>query len=82
MMCRSAVEGHCSCCAAHPAPLASQCLSVTAAAAAETGAPWHAQDEQGHTAGEYASGGGHRCVVRQLLDWAVKAELILGALRC
>lgn len=45
---------------------------------AEAGAPWHSQDRQGHTAGEYASGSGRREVVRQLLDWAVKAELILG----
>lgn len=46
---------------------------------AEAGAPWHSQDRQGYTAGEYASGSGRREVVRQLLDWAVKAELILGA---
>jgi protein arginine N-methyltransferase 2 len=66
----------------HHPPLHIYCLSFAAASAAEAGAPWHAQDEQGHTAGEYASGGGHRGVVRQLLDWAVKAELILGAHHC
>ena len=44
----------------------------------EAGAPWHAQDREGNTAGEYASGGGHRDVVRLLVDWGVKAELLLG----
>ena len=47
-------------------------------APAEAGAPWHAQDAEGNTAGEYASGGGHRDVVRLLVDWGVKAELLLG----
>lgn len=45
---------------------------------AEAGAPWHAQDAEGYTAGEYASGSGHRHIVDLLLDWAVRAELILG----
>lgn len=45
----------------------------------DAGAPWHAQDSQGYTAGDYASGSRHRAVVQQLLNWAVKAELILGA---
>ena len=45
---------------------------------AESGAPWHAQDGEGFTAGEYASGSGHRAVLQQLLDHAVRAELILG----
>ncbi|PSC75892.1 Arginine N-methyltransferase 2 [Micractinium conductrix] len=46
----------------------------------EAGAPWHAQDAEGHTAGEYASGSGRRAVVQQLLDWAVRAELLLGTI--
>lgn len=46
---------------------------------AEAGAPWHDLDEDGYSAGEYASGSGHVAVTRQLLDWAMRAELILGA---
>ncbi|EFN56565.1 hypothetical protein CHLNCDRAFT_144236 [Chlorella variabilis] len=46
----------------------------------DAGAPWHAQDSQGYTAGDYASGSRHRAVVQQLLNWAVKAELILGTI--
>lgn len=45
---------------------------------AEAGAPWHTQDNDGYTAGEYASGSGHRDILELLLDWAVRAELILG----
>lgn len=52
--------------------------SAAVQALLEAGAPWHAQDAGGNTAGEYASGGRHRDVVRQLLDWAVRAELLLG----
>ena len=48
---------------------------------AEAGAPWHAQDKDGHTAGEYASGARQRHILQQLLDWAVRAELLLGELR-
>ncbi|GAB4818430.1 hypothetical protein N2152v2_005476 [Parachlorella kessleri] len=44
----------------------------------EAGAPWHAQDNEGYTAGEYASGSQHKHIVELLLDWAVRAELILG----
>lgn len=50
-----------------------------ASPAAAAGAPWHELDEDGCCAGEYASGSGHVEVVRQLLDWAVRAELVLGA---
>ena len=45
---------------------------------AEAGAPWHAQDAEGYTAGVYASGSGHKHIVTLLLDFAVRAELILG----
>lgn len=51
---------------------------ILAALAAEAGAPWHAQDRDGHTAGEYASGAKQRHILQQLLDWAVRAELLLG----
>ncbi|KAL4430017.1 hypothetical protein ABPG77_004387 [Micractinium sp. CCAP 211/92] len=64
-----------------PLMLAAEAGSAAAVQALlEAGAPWHSQDRQGHTAGEYASGSGRREVVRQLLDWAVKAELILGTI--
>lgn len=46
----------------------------------EAGAPWHAQDAAGRSAGEYASGGRHRGCVRLLMDWAVRAELLLGSI--
>lgn len=35
------------------------------------GAPWQAQDKEGYTAGDYASGSRHSAILRQLLDWAV-----------
>jgi type IV protein arginine methyltransferase len=43
----------------------------------EAGAPWNAQDREGYTAGEYGSR--HKEVLALLLDFAVRAELILGA---
>ncbi|PRW50850.1 arginine N-methyltransferase 2 [Chlorella sorokiniana] len=46
----------------------------------EAGATWHAQDRDGHTAGEYASGAKQRHILQQLLDWAVRAELLLGTI--
>ena len=49
------------------------------ASAAGAGAPWHDLDDEGYSAGDYASGAGHAEAFRQLLDWAVRAELILGA---
>lgn len=45
----------------------------------QAGAPWMAQDKEGYTAGEYASGSGHKHVVEQLLDFAVRSELLLRA---
>lgn len=48
----------------------------------EAGAPWHAQDAEGYCAGDYASGSKNRAVLQQLLDWAVRAELILGTPHC
>lgn len=42
------------------------------------GAVWHDLDEGGNSAGEYASGSGHAVVVRDLLDAAIRAELVLG----
>lgn len=47
---------------------------------AEAGAPWHDQDGEGFTAGEYASGSRHTHIVELLMDWAVRSELILGEL--
>lgn len=44
----------------------------------DAGAPWHAQDNDGYTAGEYASK--NRGAFQLLLDWAVRAELILGSI--
>lgn len=65
-----------------PLMLAAESGSVKAVQALlEAGAPWQAQDVEGYTAGDYASGGKHRDVVQLLLDWAVKAELILGGYR-
>ncbi len=45
----------------------------------EAGAPWNAQDKEGYTAGEYATGSGNRESMPVLLDWAVTAELMLMA---
>lgn len=44
----------------------------------EAGAPWQAQDKEGYTAGEYATG--NKAVLQLLLDWAVRAEMILGCI--
>ena len=46
----------------------------------EAGAPWNAQDKDGHTAGEYATGSGNRAAMPLLLDFAVTAELILSSI--
>ncbi|GIL60427.1 hypothetical protein Vafri_15020 [Volvox africanus] len=51
------------------------------AALLQSGAPWNAQDKYGYCAGEYAMGSGHQEVVDLLLDFAVQAELVLGALQ-
>ncbi len=40
----------------------------------------HAQDNEGYTAGEYASGSKHRHIVELILEHAVRAELILGTI--
>ncbi|KXZ55008.1 hypothetical protein GPECTOR_3g171 [Gonium pectorale] len=55
----------------------------TAAMAAllQAGAPWNAQDRHGYCAGEYAMGNGQQEAVDVLLDFAVQAELVLGALQ-
>lgn len=45
----------------------------------ESGAPWNAQDKDGYTCGEYATGSGNKEVMPILLDWAVQSELILSA---
>lgn len=42
----------------------------------EAGADWQAQDDGGHTAGEYAMG--NKNVFNLLLEWAVQCEMILG----
>lgn len=43
----------------------------------EAGAPWNAQDNDGHCAGEYAMR--HPQAVELLMEFAVQAELVLGA---
>ncbi|PNW88902.1 hypothetical protein CHLRE_01g050050v5 [Chlamydomonas reinhardtii] len=50
------------------------------AALLQAGAPWNAQDSSGYCAGEYAMGSGQQEAVDMLLDFAVQAELVLGAL--
>ena len=45
----------------------------------EAGAPWNAIDRRGRCAGNYALDAGHQEVVDQLVDVAVRAELLLGA---
>lgn len=44
----------------------------------EAGAPWNAIDRQGQCAGNYATANQHWGVVNLLVDWGVRAELVLG----
>jgi protein arginine N-methyltransferase 2 len=44
----------------------------------EEGAPWNALDRQGRCAGNYATDNQHWAVVNLLVEWGVRAELILG----
>jgi protein arginine N-methyltransferase 2 len=44
----------------------------------EAGAPWNAVDRQGQCAGNYATDNQHWGVVNLLVDFGVRAELILG----
>ena len=44
----------------------------------QAGAPWNAVDRQGQCAGDYATSNEHWGVVTLLVDWGVRAELILG----
>ena len=46
----------------------------------EMGAPWNAVDRHGRCAGNYATDAQHWAVVNLLVDWGVRAELILGML--
>lgn len=46
----------------------------------DLGAPWNAIDRQGRCAGNYATDAQHWAVVNMLVDWGVRAELILGML--
>ena len=46
----------------------------------DCGAPWNAVDRQGYCAGNYATDHEHWGVVNLLVDWGVRAELILGTL--
>lgn len=46
----------------------------------EMGAPWNALDRNGRCAGNYATDAQHWAVVNLLVDWGVRAELILGML--
>lgn len=49
----------------------------------EVGAPWNAIDRNGQCAGNYATQAEHWAIVNLLVDWGVRAELILGMLeRC
>ena len=45
----------------------------------QEGAPWNAVDRQGLCAGDYATNAEHWSIVNLLVDWGVRAELILGA---
>ena len=45
----------------------------------QAGAPWNAVDRNGQCAGNYATDHNHWGVVNLLVDWGVRAELILGA---
>jgi protein arginine N-methyltransferase 2 len=47
----------------------------------EEGAPWNALDRQGKCAGNYATDAEQWEVVNMLVDWATRAELILGELQ-
>lgn len=44
----------------------------------DAGAPWNAVDRRGQCAGNYATDAQHWDVVNLLVDWGVRAELILG----
>jgi protein arginine N-methyltransferase 2 len=44
----------------------------------DAGAPWNAVDRQGQCAGNYATDSQHWGVVNLLVEWGVRAELILG----
>ena len=44
----------------------------------ELGAPWNAVDRNGRCAGNFATDAQHWAVVNLLVDWGVRAELILG----
>jgi type IV protein arginine methyltransferase len=46
----------------------------------ECHAPWNAIDRNGRCAGNYATDAQHWMVVELLVDWAVRAELVLGAM--
>jgi protein arginine N-methyltransferase 2 len=46
----------------------------------EAGAPWNAIDRNGQCAGNYATHNQHWAIVNLLVDWGVRAELILGML--
>ena len=45
------------------------------------GAPWNALDRNGKCAGNYATEQSHWTLVNFLVDWAVRAELILGTVQ-
>ncbi|GAQ80409.1 ankyrin repeat family protein [Klebsormidium nitens] len=47
----------------------------------EAGAPWNALDRRGNCAGDYAMNEGHQEAYEVLLNAAVQAELVLGALQ-
>jgi protein arginine N-methyltransferase 2 len=46
----------------------------------DAGAPWNALDRQGRCAGDYATAAEQWSVVNLLVEWGVRAELILGQL--
>lgn len=47
----------------------------------ELGAPWNAVDRYGQCAGNYATQHEHWAVVQSLVDWGVRAELVLLAIQ-
>eukprot|EP00879_Flechtneria_rotunda_P027010 GHRR01028867.1.p2 GENE.GHRR01028867.1~~GHRR01028867.1.p2 ORF type:complete len:115 (+),score=57.69 GHRR01028867.1:515-859(+) len=45
----------------------------------EAGAPWNQQDKAGYCAGEYATASRNQEIVELIMEWGVRAELLLAA---
>ena len=56
-------------------------LSLVKTLLEDGGAPWNALDRQNKCAGDYATDNEHWEVVNLLVEWATRAELILGTLQ-